>query len=235
MVNTSSQVKTSSTINRVAAWMLQHWLLVINVLVGFYVLTPFAAPILMNAGLVNQAHIIYTFYSTQCHQLPERSYFLFGESLTYALDRINIVRNSTNILTLRQFIGNDQMGYKVAWSDRMISLYTSVWIGSMLYALGRRRIQALPFMLTGILLIPILLDGGTHFISDLQGIGQGFRDTNTWLRALTGDTFPSTFYAGDGWGSFNSLMRLWTGVLSGLALAWAIFPRLDPIIRNDNR
>jgi uncharacterized membrane protein len=235
MVKSSTQTYSDGWLNQTAYWLLRHWLLAINILMGIYVLTPFAAPILMKAGLINQAYAIYSIYSTQCHQLPERSYFLFGQSLTYPLDLINTVRGSTAVLTLRQFNGNDQMGYKVAWSDRMISLYTSVWVGSMLYALWRRRLPPLPLMLVGILLIPILLDGGTHFISDLQGFGQGFRDTNDWLRALTGAIFPSSFYAGDGWGSFNSLMRLWTGVLAGLALAWASLPRIDPLIRNDNR
>ena len=235
MVNSPTQRYSAGTLNRVAAWILQRWLLVINVLVGFYVLTPFAAPILMKTGLNNQAYVVYVFYSTQCHQLPERSYFLFGQSLTYPLDLINTVRGSTAVLTLRQFIGNDQMGYKVAWSDRMISLYTSVWLGGLLYALWRRRLRPLPLVLAGVLLIPILLDGGAHFISDLQGFGQGFRDTNAWLRALTGGAFPLTFYAGDGWGSFNSITRLWTGVLAGLALAWAILPRIDPIITNGSK
>ena len=235
MVNSSTQPYRAGLLNKVASWILRHWLLLINVLMGFYVLTPFSAPILMKSGLINQAYAIYTIYSTQCHQLPERSYFLFGQSLTYPLDLINTVRGSTAVLTLRQFIGNDQMGYKVAWSDRMISLYTSVWVGSMLYAFSRRRLRPLPFVLAGILLMPILLDGGAHFISDLQGFGQGFRDTNVWLRALTGDAFPLTFYAGDGWGSFNSIMRLWTGVLAGLALAWAVLPWIDPIITNGNK
>ncbi|HEY3341736.1 MAG TPA: DUF2085 domain-containing protein, partial [Anaerolineae bacterium] len=178
---------------------------------------------------------IYTFYSTQCHQLPERSYFLFGQSLTYSIDLINSVRGSSAVLTLRQFIGNDQMGFKVAWSDRMISLYTSVWIGSLLYALWRHRLHPLPLVLTGILLMPIILDGATHFISDLQGFGQGFRDTNTWLHVLLGNTFPPAFYVGDGWGSFNSVMRLWTGIIAGLALAWAIIPRIDSMFSNVNQ
>ena len=127
------------------------------------------------------------------------------------------------------------MGYKVAWSDRMISLYTSVWVGGLLYTILRRRLRPLPLLLAAVLLTPIVLDGGTHFIADLQGIGQGFRDTNDWLRILTGAVFPSSFYAGDGWGSFNSLMRLWTGILAGPALAWVVFPRIDPLLAHDNR
>ncbi len=235
MVDSSVQAPSISRLNLLADWILRHWLLMLNVLMGIYVLTPFSAPVFMKLGWVSQGRAIYMVYSTQCHQLPQRSFFLLGERLTYSLPEINTARGSTEFLTLREFIGNDQMGYKVAWSDRMISLYTSVWIGSLLYALLRRRIKPMPLLLAGALLVPIIVDGSTHLIADLQGFGQGFRDTNTWLSALFGNALPSSFYAGDGWGSFNSLMRLVTGILAGLALAWVALPRIDPLITNDRR
>ena len=77
-----------------------------------------------------------------------------------------------------------------------------------------------------LLLLPIMLDGGTHMVSDLAGIGQGFRDTNGWLAILTNHSFPVNFYAGDGLGSFNSFMRFVTGILAGLAIVWLAFPFL---------
>ena len=70
----------------------------------------------------------------------------------------------------------------------------------------------------------MLLDGLTHAISDLSGIGQGFRDTNAWLALLTQDTFPISFYAGDAIGSFTSLMRLVTGLVTGIAIVWLGLP-----------
>lgn len=45
------------------------------------------------------------------------------------------------------------------------------------------------------------------FFSDLAGIGQGFRDSNAWLAALSQQSLPAAFYAGDAWGSFNAWMR----------------------------
>ena len=72
------------------------------------------------------------------------------------------------------------------------------------------------------------LDGGTHAISDFtSGIGLGFRDSNTWLAVLTQHVFPTSFYAGDAWGSFNSIMRIATGVLFGLGVVWFAYPYLD--------
>ena len=73
-------------------------------------------------------------------------------------------------------------------------------------------------------LLPIVLNGITHVISDLSGIGLGFRDTNGWLTALTDDHFPRSFYAGDAMGSFNSLARLITGLLARLGIVWFAFP-----------
>ena len=61
----------------------------------------------------------------------------------------------------------------------------------------------------------VALDVHGHFISDLVGIGLGFRDSNAWLAVLTGNIFPAAFYAGDALGSFNSWMRLITGILFG--------------------
>ncbi|MBI4928418.1 MAG: hypothetical protein HY835_11670 [Anaerolineae bacterium] len=76
-------------------------------------------------------------------------------------------------------------------------------------------------------MLPMAVDGGSHFIGDLAGIGQGFRDSNAWLAVLTNHTFPASFYAGDAWGSFNSLMRLFTGIFFGLGIIWFGYPYLD--------
>ena len=56
----------------------QHWLAWLNMLVGIWVSLPWLAPILMHVGATGSANLIYLFYSPQCHQLPHRSYFLFG-------------------------------------------------------------------------------------------------------------------------------------------------------------
>ncbi|MHA1937336.1 MAG: hypothetical protein ACW97O_03915, partial [Candidatus Thorarchaeota archaeon] len=56
------------------------------------------------------------------------------------------------------------------------------------------------------------------------GIGEGFRYTNEWLAQLTGSIFPTTFYAGNALGSFNSWMRLITGTLFGIGVVWLGFP-----------
>jgi len=137
-------------------------------------------------------------------------------------------QNTLNPLILRQFIGNPAMGWKLAWSDRMVSFYSSVWLFALAWFPFRHKIKVLPWWGFGLLLLPIALDGGTHMLSDLTGgIGLGFRYTNQWLAILTNNAFPPTFYLGDALGSFNSWMRLITGVLAGLGIAWFALPYLE--------
>jgi uncharacterized membrane protein len=215
--------------NRLAGALQRHWPALLIILVGLYVVTPFFAPILMQLSATGIARAIYAFYSTQCHQLPERSYFLFGEQLTYSIGEIDAAMNGfgANAFVRRAFIGNDTMGYKLAYSDRMVWLYSSFWLGAIVFAALRGRMRALPIWLLVVALVPLLLDGGSHTVSDLQGVDGGFRAANDWLRGLTSNSLGDSVYIGDGWASFNSLMRLITGVLAGAAVAWAILPRID--------
>jgi uncharacterized membrane protein len=172
--------------------------------------------------------MIYSFYSPFCHQLPQRSWFLFGDKLTYSLSEIRQVVPESEWWKLSSFVGTPEMGWKVAWSDRMISWYNMIPIFGLLYALLRQlghppRPISFRFFLW--LLMPLVLDGGTHLLSDLfsWGEGDGFRDTNTWLAFLTGNTWI-TFYAGDDLGTFNWWMRLVTGILGAWAVAFWLFP-----------
>ncbi len=203
------------------------WFMVFSILFGIWVFTPFLAPVLMHAGWTGAGKTVYFIYSFFCHQLPERSFFLFGQKSMYSLPEIQAAwQNTANPMVLRQFTGNSSMGWKIAWSDRMISFYTSVWLFALLWFPFRRRIKSLPWWGFALLLLPMVIDGGSHAVSDLAGIGQGFRDTNSWLAILTSNSLPGSFYAGDALGSFNSLMRFFTGILAGLAIVWLVFPYL---------
>ena len=224
------QARFILTIDRVAFDIAQHWLAYVNFVFGVFVLAPFAAPAFMAVGWTAPAEAIYWFYSSLCHQLPERSFFLFGHKASYSLAEISRAYSYSDILTLRQFIGNEAMGWKMAWSDRMVALYGSFWVGGLLFALFWRRLPRLSWvtwLLLGIL--PMGVDGFSHVINDaVAGIsGTGFRDTNVWLRVITGNMFPAQFYAGDALGSFNNLARLITGTLTGLTTVWFLYPFAD--------
>ena len=146
----------------------------------------------------------------------------------YSLGEIQAAwQHTIDPFILRQFIGNKTMGWKIAWSDRMISFYTSVWFFALIWYPFRRKVKPLRWWGFLLLLLPMAIDGITHAISDFAGIGQGFRDTNVWLVLLTNNVFPTSFYAGDAVGSFNSLMRFLTGVLTGVGIVWLAFPYIS--------
>ncbi len=222
-------------IDRFAFGVARHWLALFILVYGAWVLAPFLAPIFRQTGNTQLADATYGVYSLFCHQLPQRSLFLFGEKPMYSLAEIKSVWELDGFDGLRQFNGNAQFGWKVAWSDRMISFYGSVWLGGLLFALWRKRLK--PLSLRGwfsIGILPVALDGATHFVNDIVAgtSGAGFRDTNAWLAFLTGNILPPWFYAGDALGSFNSDLRWVTGILFGLATAWFIFPMVDDAMRD---
>jgi uncharacterized membrane protein len=224
----SLQTRHLILMKRLVLAIARHWLLILNVALGVWVALPWLAPVFMHWGWARAAGATYTFYSFQCHQLPERSYFLFGPKLMYSLGEIQSAWQMTdNPFVLRHWIGNVDMGWKVAWSDRMVSMYTMLFLSSLGYGLIRKRLKPLPFRIFFLLLLPMAIDGTTHALSDLAGIGQGFRDTNVWLQILTSNAFPITFYQGDALGSFNSWMRLLSGILFGIGLVGFAYPYIN--------
>ena len=179
----------------------------------------------MKLGWSGAGNAVYFVYSFFCHQLPERSFFFFGEKTMYPLSEIqSIWQDTANPMILRKFIGNETMGWKIAWSDRMISFYTSVWLFALAWWPLRHKVKPLSSWAFALLLLPMILDGSTHAVSDLAGIGLGFRDTNQWLNILTNHSLPATFFVGDALGSFNSWVRLISGLLAGLGIVWLAFP-----------
>jgi len=203
----------------------RYWIVLFGIVFGAYVGLPFLAPVMMHIGWKGAGNTIYFIYSLLCHQLPQRSYFLFGPKVSYSMSELQANgMEISNFLTMRRFIGNTQMGWKVAWSDRMISLYTTIWLFGVIWWPIRRRLPKLPIWLMILFLLPMVIDGTTHLVSDISGLGQGFRETNQWLANLSNHVFSQGFYFGDAWGSFNSIMRLVTGSLFGLGVAWILFP-----------
>jgi len=220
--------------NRLSHRLGKHWLLVFSLGFGLLVGLPFLAPVLMHWGWTAPAKAIYSFYSFLCHQLPERSFFLFGPRLMLSIDDIQATHwNVTSIVILRRFIGTPELGWKVAWSDRMVAMFSSVLLFAWLWWPLRKRIRPLPIWGLVLLLLPMAVDGTAHMISDLAGLGQGFRDSNVWLAALTANQLPATFYAGDAIGSFNSVMRLLTGLLFGMGIVMFGFPYLYRYFRDE--
>jgi uncharacterized membrane protein len=222
-------------IDRLVEGLLRHWLLMINAAFGIFVGLPWLAPVLMWRGQEGLGRLIYALYSLFCHQLPERSWFLFGRSFTYMPAEIERVTGAGgDFFALRRFIGDPAMGWKLAWSDRMVSFYGGWLLFGLVYGIVRRCRPAwrgLRWQTAVLMLTPMTVDGITHLISDMWGVGQGFRDSNAWLAALIGHLAPVAFYNGDAWGSFNSLARLITGLLAAAGFMLWLLPSLDRLLR----
>ena len=102
-------------------------------------------------------------------------------------------------------------GYQVAYCHRCTAMYTSIVAAGLLFSAVRRRLMPMSLRAAGLLLLPILLDGGTHLIDDVLGIG--FRG------------------GGDGVGSLNFALRMFTGLLVGVVVLLALYPRLERELR----
>ncbi|MEZ4619113.1 MAG: DUF2085 domain-containing protein [Caldilineaceae bacterium] len=226
-------------IDKLLCFVLRHWLALFLTPMLIFVTLPFFAPVAMHWGWTGVGQLLYLIYSPFCHQLPQRSFFFFGEKFTYTLAEILEVYPYNDPWRLRHFIGTATMGYKVAWSDRMVSFYFMTPVFALIYPLLQRfgrKLKPIPFWLMLLTLTPIMLDGMTHVFSDvLYGISSGgFRDTNGWLATLTNHAFPG-FYAGDQYGTFNWWMRLITGVIAAWGLAFHYIPWLDRVVQQELR
>lgn len=161
----------------------RHWLGVANLLFLLYVGLPFLAPVLMHVGAEAPARIIYLVYRQACHQLPERSYFLFGDSPIYSLDTLpqEGVANA-GLFVRRSYIGDAEHGYKVAICERDVAIYGAMFLMGLLFALRRQRMKALDWRLYLLFFVlPMAVDGLTQLV--------GLRSSDWLLRTITGALF----------------------------------------------
>jgi uncharacterized membrane protein len=218
----------------------KHWLGVLNTVIAIYVALPILAPVLMNVGATGPARVIYTMYSPMCHQMASRSFFLFGEQAAYPRElagtELNSLESYTStipefagvednnwaefFLAARKFVGNEQLGFKMALCERDIAIYGFVLIGGLLYGLVRRRWAIRPLPLILFLIIgmgPIGLDGFSqlfgYYATPLSGgAAAGFQ-------AFLGSIFPLR--------ESTPFLRSFTGALFGFMLVWLAYPHLD--------
>jgi uncharacterized membrane protein len=159
----------------------KHWLLLANLFWLLYVGLPFLAPVLMNVGWALPAKVIYTVYRPTCHQLPERSFFLGGPQHAYTTEEL--AESGVSIHPFSRDIGNDYVGWKVAFCQRDVAIYGSILLAGLVYALIRGRLKGwrMPFRYYLLFLVPMAIDG----ILQLVGVHE-----STWeLRTITGAIF----------------------------------------------
>jgi len=175
--------KLTQGINRLADGVVRHWLAILNILFLVYVGLPVLAPVLMEAGATGPAKVIYTIYYPACHQLPERSFFLFGDAPIYSRSDLpaNGIADSDNVLVRRKYIGDAAHGYKVAICQRDVAIYGAMFLMGLLFALMRGHLPRLPGKGLLLFVLPMLLDGTTQLV--------GLRSSTWLLRLITGGIF----------------------------------------------
>ncbi len=177
--SSSERVETLTVfLDKLVLALAKHWLLLINLVIALYAGLPFLAPTLMALGHTWPAKIIYTVYGQLCHQLPQRSFFLFGPQLAYSLETLQELLGPETLASA--FIGNAALGYKVAYCQRDAAMYGSMLLAGMAFGLARR-LKPLPFALYLVLLAPWAVDGLAQLL--------GFYESTWQLRTITGSLF----------------------------------------------
>lgn len=194
-----SAVGWGERLNRGLHYVVRHWLAALSLVVLLYAGMPFVAPTLMKAGASGAARVIYTLYSPFCHQLAFRSWFLFGDQPAYprqlAGTELQSFGAATGIdegdfLGARAFLGNEQIGYKVALCERDIAIYGGILVAGLIFGLLRDRVRPLPLKFWFLLgIVPIGLDGFSQLISQLDLLPVAARESTPLLRTLTGALF----------------------------------------------
>ena len=118
------------------------------------------------------------------------------------------------------------MGWKVAWSDRMIP---SMVASGLLQFFGRHFAADQSAALVGIrsFAAPHYCGWGHTYVQRFRGDRSGLPLHQSMAGNLDEPRLSASFYAGDALGSFNSWMRIITGLLAGLGIVWFAFPHLE--------
>ncbi len=159
----------------------KHWLALANLLWGLYVGLPLLAPVLMDVGWTGPAKAIYTLYHPACHQRVERSYFYGGPSAIYTLEELEAAGVDTN--PFARAIGNEQVGWKVAFCERDVAIYGSIVLTGLAYAVLRRLMgtRRMPLRVFALFLVPMAIDGTLQLF--------GVYESNWLARSFTGVVF----------------------------------------------
>jgi uncharacterized membrane protein len=126
---------------------------------------------------------------------------LFGDQVAYPRAAANMPELETyeqatgldgnDLLAARAFIGNEQVGYKVAFCQRDTFIYGAMLVFGLIYAATGRRIKPLHWALwIGIGMLPIAIDGFSQLFSQIPGFSfWEYRESTPLLRAATGAVF----------------------------------------------
>ena len=198
--------------DRVIVFITQHWLTLAILFLGLFAGLPFLAPVLMHFNMAGPAEWIYKGYSLTCHQLSFRSFFFFGEQSVYTIDELQRVLGVTNPTSdaffWRDFIGNAQLGYKMAWCERDVSIYVGMVLTFIFLGLIRLRVKPLDWRVYLLFVMPMAIDGLWQLMTSPLYLLQFLP-----LHESTPE------------------LRMITGALFGIGSVWLVFPYVDRAMR----
>lgn len=222
-LNRKNRAQNWDVSDRIAYWISKNYMWVFNLILLLYVGIPFLAPVLMKINSPAAAKVVYTIYKPLCHQLPYRSFFLFGEQVIYPRELAHIDgletyeavsgKNAVDVIAAREFVGDETLGYKVALCERDVAIWGSLLAFGMVFMVSGRRIKTLPWLVWLLLgVLPMGLDGGSQLLGLLSNL-------------------PSWFPARES----TPLLRVITGSLFGLTTAWFVFPMMEDNMRDTRK
>ena len=196
--------------DRFIFWLARHWLTIFNVMALLYVGLPFLSPVLMKLGVEPVGQAIHALYRPLCHQLPYRSWYLFGSQLHYTQEEL-VRLVGAEALMPHGTIGDPTLGFKVAPSQRDTAIYGTIFLAGLVFGLLRRRLRPLPLWAYVLFLLPMALDGGLQLLSYALPI---------LIPSLDIPVLES-----------NPIRRVVTGSLFGLGTVWLAYPYVEESFR----
>lgn len=206
-------------LNKLIFQLCLHWQLIANSLFVLVLGLAVLAPALMTWGFPQAGNSLYRFFAPHDHQLPDRSYFLFGQTAAVgSYSREQVLGWGADAQNLRAFTGNRRIGFKMALNHRMTAIFLGLLIGGLAWSAFPAFKPKITRVKLGLMILPMLADALSHMADERAG--SVFRLGNWWAIWLSGNVFPAQFYSGDTMGSLNWGLRTLTGLLFGLGTAW---------------
>ncbi len=171
-------VRLTAFLNRIVHVVAKHWLLIVNSVMTLQASLPLVPPVLMATGHVSAARLIYRLFQPLCHQLPERSFFLYGPQFSYSLDELERLIGPSVPL---RYIGDLSLGYKMAVCQRDIATYLAILLAGLAFIPLRHRLKPLPLRAFLLSCIPMAIDGFGQLF--------GFWESTWWSRVTSGALF----------------------------------------------
>ncbi len=193
--------------DKFSLWLSKHYMALINLIVLLFIGIPFLAPVFMKIGWETPATVIYRVYGTTCHQLAYRSIFLFGDQVIYPreaaqISGIDSFSGSTSlgegnspeeIWAARNYVGNKEVGFKVAVCQRDIAIYFGILLFNFIFIATGKKLNPLHWALWILIgLLPVGVDGLSQLLSQPPLSFIPYRESTLFLRFLTGFLFGFT-------------------------------------------